>query len=64
MPLGNEKQLNIRSDEAYEIAHRFALEHRMTVKEVVIAALRFYRDELAAESRSTPSQLSDSRNLP
>jgi hypothetical protein len=46
------KQLNIRSDEAYEIAHRLARERNTTITDVLETALRDYRDKCAADDLS------------
>jgi antitoxin VapB len=40
------RQLNIRSDEAYKIAHRLAKQRGQTVTEVVTEALRMREGEL------------------
>jgi hypothetical protein len=50
------KQLNIRSDAAYEIAHSLARELNKTVTEVLETALREYRKKCAADD-ITPEQL-------
>jgi hypothetical protein len=42
MPARKEKQLTIRSTEAYEIAHRLAKTLGKTTTEVVLMALRQY----------------------
>ena len=44
------KQLNIRSDEAYEIAHDLARRLNKTVTEVLETALRAYRRDQAADA--------------
>ncbi len=36
------KQLNIRSDEAYHLAHRLAESQRKTTQQIVVEALRNY----------------------
>ena len=46
------RQLNIRSDEAYERAHRLAKQQRTSVTTVVTEALR------RAEEQSSPSEVS------
>jgi hypothetical protein len=51
------KQLNIRSDEAYEIAHRAAKENGKTVTEVVTEALRV-RHGSAKPAREMPPEVS------
>lgn len=47
------RQLNIRSDEAYKIAHRLAKKRGLTVTEVVTQALRSENVE-AISSREVP----------
>jgi hypothetical protein len=47
------RQLNIRSNEAYKIAHRLAKKHGQTVTEVVTQALRS-QDAEAAPAREVP----------
>ena len=42
MKASNQRQFNIRSDEAYEMAHQYAEKHGQTAREVVEAALRMY----------------------
>lgn len=49
------KQLNIRSDEAYEIAHDLARRLNRTVTEVLETALRDYQQRQAADAL-TPEQ--------
>ena len=49
------KQLNIRSDQAYEIAHTLARDLNTTVTDVLETALREYRDKCAADNL-TPEQ--------
>ena len=50
------KQLNIRSDEAYEIAHSLARELNTTVTEVLETAAREYQKRCAADELR-PEQL-------
>ena len=49
------KQLNIRSDEAYEIAHDLARRLNRTVTEVLETALRDYQQRQGADTL-TPEQ--------
>jgi hypothetical protein len=50
------KQLNIRSDEAYELAHALAREMNTTVTDVLETALREYRKKTATDEL-TPEQM-------
>ena len=50
------KQLNIRSDEAYEIAHRIATRTGRPVAEAVLSALRAHDSRLPEVSELTPAQ--------
>lgn len=50
------KQLNIRSDEAYRLAHTIAEETSRPVVEVVVSALRDYGSRLPAKRQMTPAQ--------
>jgi hypothetical protein len=50
------KQLNIRSDEAYEIAHALAREMNTTVTHVLETALREFQKKCAADEL-TPEQM-------
>jgi hypothetical protein len=50
------KQLNIRSDEAYEIAHRATKLEGTTVTEVVTAALRHQHGPAAAAQPEVPPE--------
>jgi hypothetical protein len=49
------RQLNIRSDEAYRIAHRLAKQRGQTVTQVVTEALRM-RDGLLTEMPEVPPE--------
>jgi hypothetical protein len=40
------RQLNVRSDEAYETAHRLALRLKLTTTEVVLRALLRFKEDL------------------
>lgn len=51
------RQLNIRSDEAYELAHTISRRTGRPVTEVVRDALRVYGDTLPAVDGMTPTQL-------
>ncbi len=50
------KQLSVRSDEAYRLAHAIAETVERPVVEVVVAALREYGSKLPAEDGFTPAQ--------
>lgn len=50
------KQLNVRSDEAYELAHRIAHSADRPVAQVVLEALRAYGSSLPAENGMTFAQ--------
>jgi antitoxin VapB len=50
------RQLNIRSDEAYKIAHRLAKQRSVTVTEVVTAALRREQANPKATREVSPEQ--------
>ena len=53
------RQLNIRSDEAYRIAHRLAKMHGQTVTEVVTDALRRQHDTTKPEPEVSPEQAAE-----
>ena len=53
------RQLNIRSDEAYKIAHRLAKKRRQTVTEVVTAALRREQDDLKQQPEVSPQEAAE-----
>jgi antitoxin VapB len=53
------KQLNIRSNEAYRIAHRLAKKRGQTVTEVVTAALRREQGETAATPEVPPEEAAE-----
>lgn len=58
------KQLNIRSDEAYEIAHRAAKQRGKTVTEVVTEALRLqHGSATAAQPEVPPEQAEETYRL-
>ncbi len=46
------RQLNIRSDEGYDIAHRLARRFGMTTSEIVVSALREYQAQRRIASAS------------
>jgi hypothetical protein len=50
------RQLNIRSDEAYELAHGAALRTGKAVSQVVLEALRDYGRKTSAPGELTPAQ--------
>jgi hypothetical protein len=50
------RQLNIRSDEAYDIAHRAARRSGKAVSQVVLEALRDYGRKTSAPGELTPEQ--------
>ena len=50
------RQLNVRNDEAYELAHKIARSVDRPVTQVVLEALRAYGSEIPAEDGMTPSQ--------
>ena len=50
------KQLNVRDDEAYRLAHVIADELGKPIVEVVVTALREYGDKLPKRENMTPSQ--------
>ena len=53
------RQLNIRSDEAYRIAHRLAKRRGLTVTEVVTEALRHEQGESHAAPEVSPEQAAE-----
>ena len=53
------RQLNIRSDEAYKIAHRLAKKRGQTVTEVVTDALRRQQDETAPTPEVSAEQAAE-----
>ena len=53
------KQLSIRSDEAYRLAHIIAEETNQSVVKVVVAALRDYGSKLPRREGMTPAQRAD-----
>lgn len=50
------RQLNIRSDEAYDLAHRAARRSGKAVSQVVLEALRDYGRKTSAPGELTPEQ--------
>jgi hypothetical protein len=50
------KQLNVRSDEAYRLAHTIARETGRSLADVVVTALRKHGDSLPKREDLTPSQ--------
>ena len=57
------RQLNIRSDEAYKIAHRLAKKRRQTVTEVVTAALRREQAETAPTAEIRPEEAAETYRI-
>jgi antitoxin VapB len=57
------RQLNIRSNEAYKIAHRLAKQRGQTVTEVVTDALRQQQDETAALPEVSPRQAAETMRI-
>lgn len=58
------RQLNVRSDEAYRIAHDIAARLNVSTTEVVVTALRDYGARVApAVKGMTPTQRSEYRAL-
>jgi hypothetical protein len=53
------RQLNIRSDEAYRIAHRLAEQSGQTVTEVVTAALRRSESDLTRRPEVPPEEAAE-----
>lgn len=53
------RQLNIRSDEAYRIAHRLAKQRGQTVTEVVTDALRQQQSETLPAAEVPPEQAAE-----
>ena len=53
------KQLNIRSDEAYRLAHTIAEDTDQPVVQVIVSALRDYGAKLPRRRRLSPSQRAD-----
>lgn len=50
------RQLNIRSDEAFELARKIADAQHKPVTEVVLNALRAYDTQLSVDAELTPEQ--------
>lgn len=50
------KQLNVRSDEAYRLAHVIAEEAGAPIADVIVAALRDYGAKLPKRENMTPAQ--------
>jgi len=50
------KQLNIRNDEVYRLAHKVAADMGKPVTEAMLALLRAYRPRLPEVDELTPSQ--------
>ncbi len=58
------RQLNIRSDEAYKIAHRLAKKRGQTVTEVVTDALRRQQDETTTPTPEvSPEQAAETMRI-
>lgn len=57
------KQLNIRSDEAYRLAHIISEETDQPVVQVIVAALRDYGAKLPKRARMTPAQRAEAEAL-
>lgn len=53
------RQLNIRSDEAYDLAHRLAGQTGETVTQVVTVALRERAGKVAPEREVSPQQATE-----
>ena len=53
------KQLNIRSDEAYRLAHAIAEDLDQPLAEVIVQALREYGAKLPKRDEMTPVQRAD-----
>jgi hypothetical protein len=53
------RQLNIRSDEAYRIAHRLAKKHGQSVTEVVTEALRRRESETTRMPEVSPEEAAE-----
>jgi antitoxin VapB len=59
LELAMARQLNIRSDEAYRIAHRVAKQRRKTVTEVVTEALREQHGPADVPREVTPEEAAE-----
>lgn len=57
------RQLNIRSDEAYEIAHRLAQRRGESVTEVVTNALRRAEEQPPANSEVSPQDAAETYRI-
>lgn len=57
------RQLNVRSDEAYRIAHAIAEQLEVTTTEAVERALREYGARLPAKEGMTPAQRAEYQAL-
>jgi hypothetical protein len=53
------KQLSVRSDEAYRLAHTIAAETNQPVVQVIVDALRSYGGRLPEREGLTPAQRAD-----
>ncbi len=53
------RQLNIRSDEAYKIAHRLATQRRQTVTQVVTEALRVREGQMTKIPEVLPEEAAE-----
>ena len=50
------RQLNVRNDEAYHLAHTLAQNENMTAQEIVLRALRDYSRKLDAQHEEMPAE--------
>jgi antitoxin VapB len=57
------KQLNVRSDEAYRLAHRIAEDTGRPLAEVVVTALRKHGESLPKREGLTPAQRAEAEAL-
>jgi len=57
------RQLNIRSDEAYEIAHRLAKQRGTTVTDVVVDALRQHVGKAVQEPEVPLEQAAETKRI-
>jgi hypothetical protein len=57
------KQLNVRSDEAYRLAHAIARETGRPIADVVVTALRKHGETLPKREGLTPTQRAEAEAL-
>jgi hypothetical protein len=57
------RQLNIRSNEAYRIAHRLAKQRKQTVTQVVTEALRMREGQLTTTSEVPPEEAAETYRI-